>query len=601
MLNSFGQNLLVRGAALALGFGLLLAPDAAARPKPGAKSGFRLFATAEYRIQVNRVNCRLQSNLGICSTGSSTVGGGSWPKGTADGYVFAGGVGIAGIIDPASPGNIWAGDTTGASFFAETGDNGTEIIPINTSVDPVDAANWPASAFVPQGDSTANFYSNTLQGLLAASQEDAYFLSWDGDPGQTGSRTHPLGVVVETRVMGWNFPAGNQDIIYFLFTFYNITSTRPADYTTVRLPLRSILLQQAADFRAGNGAKFGVVIPDSGYIIKDAFAAWLSDMDVANLDQNFAMVNVPFALGYAYDSHFDEVEARTSNGWTFDPTIFGVDPFFAGPGFVGTKFLGSPRDPNTNQEVGLTLFNTFSRSGNIQDPADDHQSYRFYSGNFDPAADGLCSVPQNQVLTQKMCFVNIAAPEDMRYLQSSGPFDMIPGRAQTIALAMIFAAPVKNLPTCPSPACGAGSGVVPAANNGNLTILGDASRMASGVNRIDSINGYLGFNDADANGIVTQAEFLVVPKSLLGKALVAQAVFDNKFLLPFSPVAPPFFLIPGDTQVTVVWQKSLTETVGDPFFAIASLLFVPDPADTLAPPTCPQTGATPGCVVNALY
>ena len=78
-----------------------------------------------------------------------------------------------------------------------------------------------------------------------------------------------------------------------------------------------------------------------------------------------------------------------------------------------------------------------------------------------------------------------------------------------------------------------------------------------------------------------------MPRSLLNKALVAQAVYDNKFLLPFAPEAPTFFLVPGDNQVTVVWQKSETETVkaggGDPYFAIAS-----DPTSTLYDPNFRQ-------------
>jgi hypothetical protein len=68
---------------------------------------------------------------------------------------------------------------------------------------------------------------------------------------------------------------------------------------------------------------------------------------------------------------------------------------------------------------------------------------------------------------------------------------------------------------------------------------------------------------------------------------VAQAVFDNKFLLPFAPEAPRFFLIPGDNQVTVVWQKSESENeacanppCGDPYFQTAK-----EPLDTLGNPS----------------
>src|SRR3989442_13631621 len=85
--------------------------------------------------------------------------------------------------------------------------------------------------------------------------------------------------------------------------------------------------------------------------------------------------------------------------------------------------------------------------------------------------------------------------------------------------------------------------------------------------------GWISFTDKNVDGRVEQNEVTSVPRSLLSKALVAQAVFDGKFLLPFAPEAPRFFLIPGDNQVTIVWQKSLTgdQTAGgDPVFVVAS-------------------------------
>ena len=88
--------------------------------------------------------------------------------------------------------------------------------------------------------------------------------------------------------------------------------------------------------------------------------------------------------------------------------------------------------------------------------------------------------------------------------------------------------------------------------------------------------GYLGFTNAGPDDTdptrVTQDEFLTVPGSLLRKAQTAQAVFDGKFLLPFAPERPDFFLVPGNNQVSVLWQPSPTESTDnpDPFFAVAS-------------------------------
>ena len=272
--------------------------------------------------------------------------------------------------------NGFAGDTAGGFFNNTAGtSNGTEVRPIFSSADPADFAAWPDEARVPCSAANtdppapasptrsapirpATCSPPPLQGAIAASQGDLWFMSWEGDPAQLAARAHPLGIAVETRVLGWNFPSGNEDIIYVMYTFYNVTSTDPAAYAAIRPSLRPVLLQKAADFQALNTAKYGINLPAGGYAINNLFAANVSDMDVAQADVNYASVNVPFALGYTYDHAFSNA---ADLGWTFDPAIFGSAPFFSGVGFVGVKFLRSPVDPVTGLEVGLTLFGTFSR------------------------------------------------------------------------------------------------------------------------------------------------------------------------------------------------------------------------------------------------
>lgn len=568
MLFSRCQRVLTRAVVAALALSAVASSAAVAKPGKPRQGGFRLLANAVNVFTVNRVQCRIFSDGQICATGSSTVGGGIWPRGSADQYVFGSGINIAGIIEDGDRSvNGFAGDTAGGFFNNTSGtNNGLQVRQIFDSNDPADAAAWPEEARVPLGDATAELFDPSLQGNIAASQGDLWFVSWEGDPSQLASRSHPLGVLVETRAMGWNFPVGNEDIIYMIYTFYNITSLNPDDYAGVRPSLRPLLLEQAQEFHASNTAKFGINLPQGGYTINDMFAAFTADMDVAQADANFAGVNVPFALGYTYENTFSEQTAR-SLGWTFDPAIFGSAPFFNGVGFVGVKYLGSPIDPVTNAPVGLTLFGTFSRStGSLQDPTDDKQLYRYITGGLLPT-DGACSLPN--ALEEKICFVNISSPADMRFFQSSGPIDLAPGAFGSITVAYIFAAPVAS-GNCPGVNCN----VAPAPSNAALNILGDPARMASGVNTIDTMMGYLGNtngNPLDTNtALVTQDEFETVPNSLLFKAQIAQSVFDNKFLLPFSPERPEFFLVPGNNQVTVLWARSNTETAGDPFFAVAS-------------------------------
>jgi hypothetical protein len=121
----------------------------------------------------------------------------------------------------------------------------------------------------------------------------------------------------------------------------------------------------------------------------------------------------------------------------------------------------------------------------------------------------------------------------------------------------------------------------------------NALTTPGGVNMLDSIAGFLSFEDRNGDDKAQQDEYTVVPGSLLGKAQVAQQVFDSKFLLAFAPDAPQFFLVPGDNQVTVLWRPSGTDaatpgSLGDPFFEIAS-----------SPMVTPEGGGAP--VVNSLY
>ena len=78
--------------------------------------------------------------------------------------------------------------------------------------------------------------------------------------------------------------------------------------------------------------------------------------------------------------------------------------------------------------------------------------------------------------------------------------------------------------------------------------------------------GYRGF----LGQTVSQDSVRTVPSSLLAKAQVAQEIFDSKFLLPFAPTSPEFFLVPGVNLVTVLWRPTPSEEQGDAYFAIAN-------------------------------
>lgn len=541
---------------------ILAASPAHARPAPGgAGGGFRLFAAARTILAVNRAQCDLTAGGEICAVTAQGLGGGVWPRGTADRYIWASGLQVAGLIGPA--GGPWAGDLAGAFFHNSSFGNlsGELVTQILRSDDPADRALIEAgtdatglAARVPLGDVTEALFHPVLRGRPLASEADAWWLNWEGNPALTRLRDHPLGLLVETRALAWNYPRGNEDIIYFLFTFYNITSLRPADYAAIRPGMRDLVLERAREFHRLNNATLpeGELLPDSGWTIEDMYIAVAADMDVGQYDENYATANLPLAMGYTYDRTF----ARPGS-WTFDPAIFAA-PFFPGPGFAGIKYLKSPELNGT--EVGLSLFTAYAPGGSVQDPGSMPQQYRLMRGVPDPVlGDGSCNTGNPQLT--HVCYINNAQATDTRFMQASGPLQLAPGGLTTIAVAYVFAAPVA-IPGCPVP-CDVRPG-------DPRVFLDPATVGAAG--QADSMAGYLGYaGDLNGNLKVDQEEILTVPGSLLGKARIAQAVFDNRYLLPFSPESPEFFLIPGDGQVTVMWRPSASESGGgDPYSQLAS-------------------------------
>jgi hypothetical protein len=552
--------------AVVAAFCLPATAAAAARPEPGARrqrSGFSLFAEVFTLFLVNKVACGI-NNLGeVCvDPGNSPIGGGGfWPRGTPDQYIFNSGLQIAGII-PSDAGFSWAGDTVGAFFMDPRGtqQQGDGVTPVFNSLDPVDAQDWPNGGFVRD---TA-IYADVLLGRSNVSQQDLWVRSWDGNPNLLSGRTHPMGVLVEMRGMAWNFPTGNEDILYFVYTFYNVTASDPAAYAGLDPAISGEVAAIGAQFQQGVQNTLDVDIPAGGYTISNMFAAFFMDPDVEDASHNYSTAVLPFSLAAAYKHDW---QAPT---WVFPPDVFSAPVFAAAPGFVGVKYLKSPVNPANGLEYGLTLFsNTRNAATGFPDPVGVIQMWRYLSGNINPAAgDNPCTV--TDPIGSHLCYLD-QVDTDTRFYQSSGPLTLAPGESQTIVVAYVHAAPVAS---AISIGTNTRPGIPPSGDS--LALLTDTLRVidravgwVSHADSLDCSDVVLGCIPG-TDGLITQEEVTTVPRSLLQKSMVAQAVFDNKFLLPFAPEPPTFFLVPGNDQVTVVWQPSPTETVGDPFFAIAN-------------------------------
>ena len=583
---------LTLAAVLIGGLGLLDAQSAAAaRPvrrtaRPEAARGFNLFAGAvNVMMNTNRIQCNI-NNIGeqcVDPTNSSVVGGGYWPKGTPDQYIFNGGLQVSAILPGSRTTFAWAGDTVGAYFFDARGDQaaGQGLTNVFNALNATDLAEWPSAAYV--NDPT--LFNSALLGRKTISQQDTYVRYWDGSVSLLTGRQHPMGLLVDQRALMWNFPSGNQDIMYFLIRFINITAndaTRYAGLSAYGYSASDIadIVQIGRNFRAASQAQFNVTLPDTGYEFRNMYAGYGQDPDLGSSGVNYSTANLPFSMGFVYKANESEPT------WSYPANIFGT-PFAPYPGFEGVKYLKSPTDPISGRPFGITMFTNTTNGGAFPDRFGVQAMWRLASNNLQ-AQDGSCNAPRGTPLCQL-----VQTYADTRFYMYSGPMTIKPGESAVIVVAMVHAAPVASAiqNDGATHALGSSSYDLKPGFPGTITgYLSASSRTGqTSLDTIRQIDRATGWNtataavpaayDLNADGILEQNEIPTIGRSLLNKSLVAQAVYDAKFLLPFAPEGPSFFLVPGDNQVTVVWQRSATETVGDPYFAVAS-----DPLNSLYDP-----------------
>ena len=518
------------------------------RPAPRALNLFSSPFSAK-ALTDNRVFCGV-SNVGdLCAdvTGSPVIGGGFWPRGTPDQYIFKSGLQVAGVI-PATAGGgkptfAWAGDTVGAYFMDGRGTQvaGDPLTAVLDSRDSIDLATWSTSATVQD----TSIFGPSYLGRSAVSEQDLWARYWDGNPGFLNGRTHPAGLLVDQRAVAWTYPEGNQDIVYFAFTLYNVTARAPFAYANPTIPpaLQSEIAALGARFQDSSEAHLGVAIPDGGYAIESLYVQTYMDADVGDAGSNYGTAVLPLGTAVAYKSDFSEPS------WTFPPEIYGRRPFAAAPGLVGATFVG--RD--------VAVFTTYTGTPlGHPDPVGIIQLWRYLSGNPGPSDSPCTRNPK----VHHVCFLDQSANDERVSISISLP-TLAPGEATTFVLAYVFAAPLDTVNTY------VGGDLKPGIPLTGDSIAADTTRLRA----IDRVAGWVTQSDANANGSIDADEVTTVPQSLLGKVQLAQTIVRNKFAMPAPPEPPTFFVIPGDNQVSVVWQPSGTEVVkpggGDPYFPLA--------------------------------
>lgn len=515
---------------------------------PPARSAPNLFAYSSSWVDVNHVFCSTNNFQGGCSQANSETLAASWPVPYYfQQYIFGSGLQVAGII-PGSAGFAWAGDTVGALFIDLRGyTSGTPRAEVYNSRDTADASAWPAAAVVRD----PAVFDARLIGRNTVSEQDLWTRYWDGAPVPGIQSVHQMGLMVDQRLMAWRYPTGNDDIIYFVFTLYNVTARDANAYANPTIPaeLQSDIAAVGRAFQDSVEPATTVAIPDGGYAFDSVYIALTIDHDIATFSQNYGAASLPFGLGIGYDGRF-----RDGQGWVYPPEIFGTPPFAPAPGLLGARFLRAPGP--------FGLFTTYTGSSIFHAPIGVSQLWRYLSGNLDSlSGDGFCNGPASprEAKAHGFCFV-LQAMADARFTVSSGPFQLAPGESKTVVAAFLFAAPLDTVNAF------VGGDLKPGYPSRGDSIAADTTKITT----IERAAGWRTQIDANANGVIEPQEVTTVRRSLLHKAQVAQAIVDAKFLMPTAPDAPDFFLIPSDNAVTVVWQPSATEQTGDPYYALAS-------------------------------
>jgi hypothetical protein len=510
-----------------------------------ANSPFNLNAGPNAVLQANLVQCGIDNQGNVCTDifNSPTGGGGFWPSGTTNQYIFNSGLQIAGINATGTGGaGPWAGDTVGAYFFDARGTqpHGTSVSDVFNALNANDLAAWPTEAFA----NDTSLFNAALVGSKVLSDQDSWVQYWDGDPNRISQRSHPMGIRVEQRSLAFNAPAGAEHTIFFIYRFTNITND--------------------AAFQTANEQKFGVSLPDAGWTINNIYAAFAMDPDVTtHATDNFSTGILPFSMGVAYHGRF------VTDDFNFAArSDLYAPPFFTGPGFIGVKYLKSPVDPATRREVGLTMFSNTTNGGTFPDPVGVKQLFRYLKGDVNTAAgDPPCTIPQS--IQRRLCAL-VQDLSDTRFFQASGPFSLRAGESSTIVVAYTHGPP-RRVPEFVANGTNVLRPGIPSRTPG---LAGDTIRTVERMAGLIQVPASAVQTDAAGNPFIDESRLVVgrdvVPGSLIANALVAQSIFNNRFLLPRPPESPTFTLVPGNNQMTVIWEPSRTDQTGDPFFGIAS-------------------------------
>lgn len=452
--------------------------------RPPRAFDYRSYLKNQWRLPV--------TNYGTFGYGVSE-GGGEWPAGSGDVYIYGAGIWI-GSLKKTDTGRdtlvtIGYNPNSGKSEmspgaydnapggYAGRGFERVYVYPTDWPPNPVDfpeALQESVPTFLrvpPDTTRPVHFYYVPRS---AVSSGDAWAVYNDRDPANhiAGTSPRPLGIEIYQSIYSWTLP-WNKDIVFFKLDVRN-----RSDDT-----LRDVFLGMVCDADVGNAADDRCGLALDKYVYNNARS------ESAYVDN----------LGYVWSS--DAVPAGFV-GFDFlqSPYVRNPDGSIDGINGLDDNGNGMIDEPSEGRQYGMTAFKIFALAN---DPTTDAKQYLAMSGHeWEPPYEYN---PYDST---------DAAPDDKRFLQSTGPVTLAPGEMTTVTIAVIGARADRT---------------------------GDPAAW---------------------------------PYQLAVTSQAAQQAYDNNWIMPEPPPNPNVTTIPGDGRVTLVWDD-LPVTSRDRFFPLAATLSNP--------------------------
>ncbi|MBE0431893.1 T9SS type A sorting domain-containing protein [candidate division WOR-3 bacterium] len=440
----------------------------------------------DYQIFCHNIN-----NVELCVSnygtfGRSETGAGCWwPIGSGHNYIFGAGpwVGARDTVIGDTLVTIGYGPHGGESEFAP----GLCGMPVThpDAIIYVHPQPWPPpSAIFPMAPQEP------------VSHQDSWCCYNDCDPVyHIPGDTRPLGIEVYQSVYVWNLTL-LCDVAYLVYTIRNKSGQN----------MRDFYFGICADNDIGNEA--GALANDCfGYIrgqyyVIDGDSLWIDDLVyqwqegeepgtppwVAGVI-GYDLIQTPFDLVAGMDKDGDGILDQYERDSAYYVNNLPVDKWD-----VDRDGVPDWRDPSQIPQLGMTALQVFTLE---LEPNLDFERYLSLAGyNF------------RTMVYEPFPTVPIQDPGDIRYVQCSGPFELLADSTVTVALALVFA------------------------NWEGIYMAPDTA-----VARVDHW---------------------------------AQYVFDRNWFVPGPPPAPGLTLVPGDAKVTLVWDN-VPEQVGDSWFDLVGV------------------------------